>query len=157
MTTSRLTVRLSFRFIVRLDAVTEAVLAGFCLGLAVADPRRGTWQAPTHVSAAVWWALAAGLAGFAALLWRWSSRPTRALVTILAAGNAVTGLAILAYASIVDSGSAFGALLLGAGVALVGLAAAQAVVSRRAFSPRRPRGGGSNRPTAADSTRAAPR
>jgi hypothetical protein len=119
------------RLIMRLDALTEAILAGFCLGLATVNPRHGAWRLPDRVIVAVWWALAVGLIGFAALLWRWSARPARSLVIILAAGNTMTGLLIAAYASIVDAGPAFVALLIGAVAALVGLAATQAAIARR--------------------------
>ena len=123
------------RLIVRLDALVEAALAVFCLGLAVRAPQHGAWRLPTHVGVAVWWVVGVGLVGFAALLWRWSGRPTRSVVITLAAGNTLTGLLILAYVSIVDAGSAVVALLIAAGAALVGLGAAQVVIARRLVHP----------------------
>jgi hypothetical protein len=117
------------RLVLRIDALTEAVLAAFAGVLAATHPRTGGWRLPEYLGAGVLAAIVVALLLVVAALWSLSSRYRRSILIAIGAANAVTAVAGIWYTAVVDAGGAVKVLVLAVTVALFALACAQALIA----------------------------
>jgi hypothetical protein len=119
------------RLVLWIDALVEAVLAACCIALAVANPRDGGWRLPGYLNAGLVLLLAAALLVVVAVLWWLGRRPRREVLLLVCVANAVTAVAAVWYAVVLDAGTGIRLLVIGSAVALVVLAVSEAFVARR--------------------------
>ncbi|GAA4241621.1 hypothetical protein GCM10022254_71230 [Actinomadura meridiana] len=114
------------RWLLRLDAGLETVLAAMSVVLAYDLLGTGEWRTPSWLSTPIWLAVVLVLLLAAALLWWLSDHPAPAAVRAVAIANGVTTLTFLAWAiSGLGTGLQLRVLLAATAVLLGALATAQ--------------------------------